>query len=56
MNKEELLISALKESNRTRKVVINRLLDDFIKKDTEIIKLKFRISLLKRFMHYITEV
>jgi hypothetical protein len=56
MNKEELLISALKESNCARKEVINKLLDDFIKKDAEIIRLKFRVSLLKRFMHHITEM
>jgi len=50
MFEEELLITALKNSNRCRKVVIDKLLETIVNKDSQIQVLKFRESLLKRWM------
>jgi len=48
MPKEDLLIRALKLSNTTKNIQINKLTEDGLKKDREIQALEFRIGLLKR--------
>jgi hypothetical protein len=50
MSKERFLIDALKDSNTARKVVIDRLLQELVEKDSYILELKLRISLLKQWI------